>query len=234
VLTFWIDNLFWSSLVITDKLMQMYDLLLASYGKQGWWPGSGRFETIVGAILTQNTNWANVDKALNKLKAANALDADKLYRMDQDCLAELIRPAGYYNIKAGRLKNFLGWLYDNYDGDLERLAGMSVYSLREELLSVKGIGRETADSILLYAFDKPVFVVDTYTARVVIRHGLIEQEAGYEQLRDLFESNLPQDTKLFNEFHALIVQAGKKYCKPKPKCHGCPLESLPHETEPQY
>jgi len=220
--------------MLTNKLMQIHDLLLAAYGAQGWWPGSGCFETVVGAILTQNTNWANVEKAINKLKAANALDADKLYNMDQDTLAQLIRPAGYYNIKAGRLKNFLNWLYEKYDGNLDALANMSVYSLREELLSVKGIGRETADSILLYAFDKPVFVIDTYTARVFIRHGLIEQEADYEQLRDLFESNLPQDTKLYNEFHALIVQVGKKHCKPKPKCQGCPLESLPHETEQAY
>lgn len=220
--------------MITDKLMQIYDLLLARYGAQGWWPGSGSFETVVGAILTQNTNWTNVEKALNRLKAANALDVDKLYNMDQDTLAELIRPAGYYNIKAGRLKNFLSWLYENYDGNLDAIANMSVYSLREELLSVKGIGRETADSILLYAFDNPVFVIDTYTARVIIRHGLIEQEADYEQLRDLFESNLPQDTKLFNEFHALLVQAGKNHCKPKPKCQGCPLECLPHETQQQY
>ena len=218
----------------SDKLMEIYDLLLQRYGSQGWWPGNSRFEVVLGAILTQNTNWANVEKALNKLKAANAIDADKLYHMDQDCLAELIRPAGYYNLKARRLKNFLNWLYDNYDGNIDTLANMSVYSLREELLSVKGIGRETADSILLYAFDKPVFVIDTYTARVLIRHGLIEPEADYEQLRDLFESNLPPDTKLYNEYHALLVQAGKKHCKPKPKCTGCPLENLPHELEQPY
>jgi endonuclease-3 related protein len=214
--------------------MQIHNLLLAAYGRQGWWPGSGRFETVLGAILTQNTNWANVEKALNKLKAANALDADKMHHMDHDTLAQLIRPSGYYNIKARRLKNFLNWLYENYDGNLDALANMSVYSLREELLSVKGIGRETADSIILYAFDKPVFVIDTYTARVLIRHGLIDQEADYEQLRDLFESSLPADTKLYNEYHALLVQVGKKHCKPKPKCQGCPLESLPHETEQEF
>lgn len=220
--------------MITDKLMQIHGLLLSHYGEQQWWPSSGRFETILGAILTQNTNWTNVEKAINKLKAANALDAEKLYHMDQGTLAELIRPSGYYNIKAGRLKNFLNWLYENYDGDLEAISNMSVYSLREELLSVKGIGRETADSILLYAFEKAVFVVDTYTARVMIRHGLIDHEADYEQLRDLFESNLPSNTKLYNDYHALLVQVGKKHCKPKPKCAGCPLEHLPHETEPQY
>ncbi len=220
--------------MITEKLTQIHDLLLAAYGRQGWWPGSGCFETIAGAILTQNTNWANVEKAINRLKAANALDAGKLHNMDQDTLAELIRPAGYYNIKAGRLKNFLNWLYENYDGNLDALANMSVYSLREELLAVKGIGRETADSIILYGFDKPVFVIDTYTARVLIRHGLIEPEADYEQLRDLFESSLPADTKLYNEYHALLVRVGKTHCKPKPKCQGCPLECMPHETQQQY
>ncbi|MBW8017834.1 MAG: endonuclease III domain-containing protein [Planctomycetes bacterium] len=220
--------------MLHDKLMQIYDLLLGAYGCQGWWPGSGCFETIVGAILTQNTNWANAEKAIDRLKGAGVLDAEKLYYMDQVALADLIRPAGYYNIKAGRLKNFIDWLYDYYDGDLGTLASMSAYSLRDELLSIKGIGRETADSILLYAFDKPVFVIDTYTARVLIRHGLIEQEADYEQLRDLFESSLPQDTKLYNEFHALLVRVGKNHCKPTPKCNGCPLEYLPHETQQAY
>lgn len=214
--------------------MQIHDLLLEAYGPQGWWPGSGCFETVVGAILTQNTNWANVEKAINKLKAANALDADTMHNLDHDTLAELIRPSGYYNIKASRLKSFLNWLYENYDGNLDALANMSVYSLREELLSVKGIGRETADSIILYAFEKPSFVIDTYTARVLIRHGLIDQDADYEQLKDLFESSLPGDLKLYNEYHALLVQVGKKHCKPKPKCAGCPLECLPHEIEEQY
>jgi len=220
--------------MISEKLMQIHDLMLAAYGPQDWWPGSGDFETIVGAILTQNTNWGNVEKALNKLKAANALDLETIHNMDQDILAELIRPSGYYNIKAKRLKCFLNWLYENYDGNLGALANMSVYSLREELLSVKGIGRETADSIILYAFEKPAFVIDAYTARILVRHGLIDCDADYEQLKELFEGNLPEDVKLFNEYHALLVQVGKKHCKPKPKCTGCPLECLPHDIEQPY
>jgi len=220
--------------MLTEKLMEIYQLLLERFCHQQWWPSDGRFETIVGAILTQNTNWGNVEKALANLKKAEALDVRRLYEMPQESLAELIRPSGYYNIKAGRLKNFLNWLFENYDGDLDALANMSVYSLREELLSVKGIGRETADSILLYAFEKPSFVVDTYTCRVVVRHGLIEPEAGYEQVKEMFESSLEADARLYNEYHALLVNVGKNYCKPSPKCEDCPLNCLPHEIEERY
>jgi endonuclease-3 related protein len=213
-----------------DKLMQIYDLLYERFGPQHWWPGRTRFEIIVGAILTQNTNWTNVEKAITNLKAADRLTPHRLYEIEIHELAELIRPAGYFNIKAGRLKNFLDWLFDNYDGDLERLEGLSPGTMREQLLTIKGIGRETADSIVLYAYDKPVFVVDTYTCRVLGRHELIEAGADYEQVRDYFESNLPSDVKLFNEYHALFVRVGKEYCRPKPGCRGCPLESLPHEV----
>ena len=215
-----------------DKLMQIYELLYERYGPQHWWPGRTRFEIIVGAILTQNTNWANVEKAIANLKAADSLTPQRLHDMPTAQLAELIRPAGYYNIKASRLKNFLDCLFENYGGDLGALEGLSADGLRRELLSIKGIGAETADSIVLYAFDKPVFVVDTYTCRVLGRHELIEAGADYEQVRQYFESNLPGDVKLFNEFHALLVRAGKEYCRPKPRCDGCPLESLPDEIRP--
>lgn len=212
-----------------EQLEKIYELLYERYGKQFWWPGETQFEIIVGAILTQNTNWQNVEKAIARLKQHDMLDAAAMHNADIAELAELIRPAGYYNIKAKRLKNFLDWLFENYDGCLETLNHHSEYSLREELLSIKGIGRETADSILLYAFNKPVFVVDTYTARILGRHQLIDEYFDYEQIKELFEDNLAQDTKLFNEFHALIVRVGKEHCKPKPKCKGCPLECLPHE-----
>lgn len=215
-----------------DKLIQIYELLYKRYGPQHWWPGWTRFEIIVGAILTQNTNWANVEKAIANLKSAGCLTAQRLYRMDTSELAKLILPAGYYNIKASRLKNFLDWLFDNYGSDLGALEGLSADGLRQELLSIKGIGAETADSIVLYAFDKPVFVVDTYTCRVLGRHSLIAEGADYEQVREYFESNLPGDVKLFNEYHALLVRAGKEYCRPKARCKGCPLESLPHEIRP--
>ena len=216
----------------TEKLMEIYHLLYDRYRCQHWWPGHSRFEIIVGAILTQNTNWGNVEKAINNLKAAKALTAEKLYDMDISLLAEMIRPAGYYNIKAGRLKNFLEWLFKELDGDLSRLEDTDGETLRRELLQIKGVGPETADSIVLYAFDKPVFVVDTYTCRIMGRHGLIEDGADYEQVRDFFQSYLDGSVKLFNEYHALLVRLGKEYCRPKAKCDGCPLEKLPHDVSP--
>ncbi len=216
----------------TEKLMEIYQLLYEYYRRQHWWPGHSRFEIIVGAILTQNTNWDNVEKAIKNLKAAKSLTAEKLYEMDISLLAEMIRPAGYYNIKAGRLKNFLEWLFKEHDGDLNRLEDTDPETLRRELLQIKGVGPETADSIVLYAFDKPVFVVDAYTCRIMGRHGLIEDGADYEQVRDFFQSYLDRDVKLFNEYHALLVRLGKEYCRPKAKCDGCPLEKLPHDVSP--
>ncbi len=216
----------------TEKLMEIYQLLYERYGCQHWWPGHSRFEIIVGAILTQNTNWGNVEKAIKNLKAAKSLTAEKLYEMDISSLAEMIRPAGYYNIKAGRLKNFLEWLFKEHDGDLNRLEDTDPETLRQAFLQIKGVGPETADSIVLYAFDKPVFVVDAYTCRIMGRHGLIEDGADYEQVRDFFQSYLDRNVKLFNEYHALLVRLGKEYCRPKAKCDGCPLEKLPHDVSP--
>ncbi|MBN1456388.1 MAG: endonuclease III domain-containing protein [Sedimentisphaerales bacterium] len=213
----------------TEKLTKIYDLLFDRFGPQHWWPGQTPFEIIVGAILAQNTNWTNVEKAINNLKRANLLDPDKLHNSNHNRLAELIRPAGYYNIKAKRLKNFLSWLFETYDGNLSQLENLDTDSLRQQLLGINGIGLETADSIVLYAFNKPIFVIDAYTCRIMGRHCLIEPGADYEQVRDIFESFLPSDVKLFNEFHALLVMVGKNFCKPKPKCEGCPLELLPHE-----
>ncbi len=210
--------------------MEIYNLLYERYGPQHWWPGEGTFEIIVGAILTQNTNWQNVEKALANLKRAGGLTAQGLYEMEPSQLAALIRPAGYFNIKAKRLKNFLEWMFEQYQGRGEAIRNANLYSLRQELLSINGIGPETADSILLYALDKPVFVVDTYTCRVLGRHSLIEDGAGYEQVQQFFEANLAQDVKLFNEYHALFVRLGKEHCKPRPNCKGCPLESLAHQT----
>ncbi|MCK4293250.1 MAG: endonuclease III domain-containing protein [Planctomycetes bacterium] len=217
--------------MITEQLTEIYKLLFESFGPQHWWPGETQFEIITGAILTQNTSWANVEKAIANLKSADRLMPEKLHSLDHSQLAELIRPAGYFNIKAKRLKSFLNWLFDNYHGQLTALEAMHTYHLRTELLAVKGIGPETADSILLYAFDRPIFVVDAYTARIAVRHHLIEPDADYEQLQDLFQSNLPQDVRLFNEYHALLVRLGKDLCKPKPKCPACPLQHLPHTIE---
>jgi len=231
--------------MLSEQLTEIYQLLFDRFGPQSWWPGETQFEIITGAILTQNTNWTNVEKAIANLKKADLLTPEKLYHLDALQLAELIRPAGYYNIKTKRLKSFLDWLFNNYDGQLENLEELDTDRLREELLAVKGIGPETADSILLYAFDRPIFVVDAYTARVAVRHGLIEPDFGYEQLRDLFQSNLPEsaagrrdlaeggDVQLFNEYHALLVRLGKEFCRPSAKCACCPLEKLPHNLDIQ-
>jgi len=218
----------------SETLTEIYDLLYGAFGPQHWWPGKTPFEIITGAILTQNTSWANVEKAIANLKSAGQLTAEALRRIDLPQLAELIRPAGYYNIKATRLKNLVSWLFDNYEGRLTNLEPVSTDQLREELLAIKGVGRETTDSILLYALGRPVFVVDAYTARITVRHGLIDAGVDYEQLRELFESNLPHETPLFNEYHALLVRAGKEFCRPKAKCPGCPLERLPHTLDIEY
>jgi endonuclease-3 related protein len=220
--------------MITEQLTEIYQLLFDRFGPQSWWPGETQFEIITGAILTQNTNWANVEKAIANLKSAHLLTPEKLCHLDVSKLAELIRPAGYYNIKAKRLKSFLSWLFRNYDGQLANLENLDTDRLRAELLAIKGIGRETADSILLYAFGRLTFVVDAYTARVAVRHRLIEPDADYEQLRDLFQSNLPQDSQLFNEYHALLVRLGKEFCRPEAKCPRCPLEKLPRSIDMQY
>ena len=217
-----------------ELLLEIYHLLLDFFGPQHWWPGETPFEVAVGAILTQNTSWTNVAKAIANLKAANCLDPFKLHEMDLEQLELLIRPAGYFRVKAKRLKNFIDWLCDRYGGDLKNLESINTTRLRQELLSISGIGPETADSILLYALNRPIFVVDTYTARVMVRHGLIGPDLDYQQLQDLFMSNLEPDAALFNEFHALLVMTGKDYCKPHPKCQPCPLERLPHRTDIEY
>jgi len=216
--------------MIAEQLKEIYDLLLKRFGPQDWWPGDTPFEVIVGAILTQNTNWTNVEKAIINIKNADSLSPEKLHHIDITKLAALIRPAGYFNIKAKRLKNFLEWFFENYDGELVNLEKVRTSELREQLLSVKGIGPETADSILLYALNRPVFVVDAYTARVCARHQLISEDADYHQIQETFESNLPSDIQLFNEYHALLVRTGKDYCKPTPKCEECPLNPLPHRV----
>ena len=218
----------------SEVLTEIYRLLYDEFGPQQWWPGETRFEIITGAILTQNTNWANVEKAINNLKSADCLIPEKIHSLDAAQLAQLIRPSGYFNIKAKRLKNFVNWLFDNYNGELTDLENIDTGRLREELLTIKGVGRETADSILLYAFDRPIFVMDTYTARVAFRHELIGPEADYEQLQELFESSLPADTQLFNEYHALLVRVGKEFCRPKARCPDCPLEKLPHTLDFEY
>jgi endonuclease-3 related protein len=178
----------------------------------------------VGAILTQNTNWENVEKAIHNLKKERALSAKTIQVMRKARLAALIRPSGYFNIKAGRLMEFVDFLVREYGGSMVRMRREEAGPLRKKLLSVKGIGPETADSILLYALDKPVFVIDAYTKRILSRHGIMALEEPYERFQDYFHLSLQEDAELFNEYHALLVMAGKNYCRPsKPLCDTCPL-----------
>ena len=213
----------------TKILTEIYDRLFKSFGKQYWWPGDTSFEVVIGAILTQNTNWSNVEKAIKNMKAAKIFTPKKLYEIDQDKLAELIRPSGYFNVKAKRLKHFIEWLFLNYNGSLSKLFKLNFATLRGQLISVNGIGRETADSIILYAAEKPTFVVDAYTKRVLVRHGVITEDYDYDAIKEVFENNLPKEVPLYNEYHALIVMVGKHYCKPKMQCVECPLKDV-HRT----
>lgn len=202
----------------------VYRLLYKRYGPQRWWPGDTRFEIIVGAILTQNTAWTNVEKAILNLKRAGALASPAaMRRLPASRLARLIRPAGYYNVKAKRLANFLGALRGDHGLSLRSLARRSTEDLRGWLLAVNGIGPETADSILLYAFGRPVFVVDAYTKRIFSRIGYCAPDAAYHDVQRLFAGLLPEDALLFNEYHALIVRLGKEACRTSPKCALCPV-----------
>jgi len=207
-------------------LIQVYRTLYDSYGPQGWWPADSPFEIMIGAILTQNTAWSNVEKAINNLKGNNALSPDSIINTPHQQLAEWLLPSGYYNIKSERLKQFCHWYIKN--GELEALNKLATKPLRESLLQVKGIGPETADDILLYAFRRPVFVIDAYTRRLFLRLQLITGEEPYEKLRQYFESELSDNDnidKLFNEYHALIVMHAKQHCKKQPDCADCPLRS---------
>lgn len=208
-----------------QKLESIYQKLFRHFGPQSWWPGETPFEVIVGAILTQNTNWQNVARAIDNLKKAKALTPEKLHALSQPRLAELIRPSGYFNIKAKRLKEFLNFLFKNYGGSLEKMFSRPLEDLRKEILAVRGIGPETADSILLYAGGYPVFVVDAYTKRIFSRLKLLSEEADYHQVQELFTRSLKKDVQLFNEYHALIVRLGKDFCrKNNPKCEICPIK----------
>ena len=214
------------------KLHDVYQRLFDAYGPQRWWPGDTPFEIMVGAVLVQNTNWKNVEKAIANLREADLLEPHALAQLADDELEELIRPAGYFRVKARRLRNLMTWLVDRFDGDLDAMFATSLFALREDLLSVNGVGPETADSILLYAGGLPTFVVDTYTHRVLARHGWIDFDADYHTLKDHCESALPSDAPLFNELHALFVRVGKEHCGKRPQCHGCPLEELLPEGGP--
>lgn len=209
---------------VKGRLLAVYRALLSAYGPQGWWPGDTPFEVAVGAILTQATSWRNAARAIGNLKSAGLLSPEALGKLRAEEIAPLIRPAGFFNQKAQRLRAFLDLIAEY--GGLERLFRLPGDELREALLAVPGIGPETADSIALYAAGKPTFVIDAYTRRILSRLGLISGNEPYEELRRLFEGNLPRDVSLYKEYHALLVRHGKEHCRARPHCKGCPLRAL--------
>ena len=211
---------------IKQRLREVYGLLLASHGPQHWWPADSPFEVIVGAILTQSAAWDNVEKAIANLKDGGALTPAALREIPLDELAGLIYPSGYYNAKALKLKALVTHLGDAHHDSLEKLFAPDIAPLRSELLAIHGIGPETADSIILYAAEKPVFVIDAYTRRVVDRLGLGLRRNRYSDYQDLFMDNLPADARLFNEYHALFVRHGKDVCKKTPLCDRCCLAEV--------
>ncbi len=205
-------------------LTAIYQTLQQVFGDSGWWPADTPLEVMLGAVLTQNTAWTNVEKAIVNLKTKNLLTFAALQTLDLAELAELIRPAGFFRVKALRLKALLAWLNESCAGNIELLSNCDTDELRQELLNIKGVGPETADAILLYALHRPVFVVDEYTRRIFSRHGMAPQEIDYHELQSLFTDALPEDVKMFREYHAYIVSVAKKWCKRhKPDCLNCPL-----------
>ena len=205
----------------------MYRRLLAAFGPQGWWPADSPFEVLIGAVLTQNTSWRGVESAIANLRARKLLAPAPLLGCRPDELARLIRPAGCPNVKARRLHNLLELVRRR--GGIAGMRKLSTPLLRQDLLAVNGIGPETADSVLLYAFNRPVFVIDAYTRRILSRHRLITGRESYDRLRCLLEAALPREYQLYNEYHALLVAVGKRYCRPRPHCANCPLAE---PTEP--
>ena len=211
---------------IAQALLDIYRRLLAHFGPQHWWPAQEPFEVIVGAILTQSAAWGNVEKAIANLRAAEALSPGALRRLSRSKLAKLVHPCGYYNAKALKLKSFAFWLGNHYKDDLDRFFDNDTGDLRRQLLSIHGIGRETADSIVLYAANKPIFVIDAYTRRVISRIGLAPEKDSYAAYQAFFTEHLPPDAELFNEYHALLVCQGKNVCRRHPLCQQCCLSDI--------
>jgi endonuclease III related protein len=208
------------------RLLRIYEKLEKFFGDLHWWPGETSFEVAVGAILTQNTNWVNVERAIGQLKAEGVLEPRALHGLDDETLANLIRPSGYFRVKTKRLKAFLDVLCGDFGGDLERMLAGELPQARQRLLGISGIGEETADSMLLYAGGRPVFVIDAYTRRILTRHGVIDGKMPYGELQRLFMTHLPRDAGLYNQYHAMIVATGKRYCRKEPRCGECPLRRI--------
>ncbi len=206
-----------------QRLLSIYQRLLKAFGPQHWWPAETPFEVMVGAILTQNTSWTQVEKAIQKLKERDLLSLRGLLKVSFSELAEAVRSSGYFNQKAKRLKTWAIFLEQRYQGDLQAMAAEPLSLLREKFLGLSGIGPETADSILLYALHQPIFVVDAYTHRIFNRQGILEEEISYEALQRFFMDRLPAEAPLFNEYHALIVREAKEFCRKNPLCQRCPI-----------
>lgn len=205
-------------------LLGMYRSLFRHYGDRNWWPGETPFEVMIGAILTQNTSWRNVEKAITNLKSEKVLSPRALKEISLSRLARLIRPAGYFNVKSIRLKNFIKFLWEEFNGKPELMFRAPLQKLRIKLLNVNGIGEETADSILLYAAQKRIFVVDAYTRRVLLRHGYLKGKETYSEIQKIFTELLPKNLNLYNDYHAQIVGVGKDFCRGRAHCQGCPLQ----------
>jgi endonuclease-3 related protein len=218
--------------VTRRRLLTIYRRLERHYGPTGWWPGDSAFEIAVGAILTQNTAWTNVEQAIANLKRDRLLAPKKIAALPDGQLHTALKPSGYFRIKAQRLRSFCEFLIEKHAGSMKRMATVPLEDLRAELLDVHGIGPETADDILLYACEKPVFVIDAYTRRVLHRHGHVAEDINYHDLQKAFHDCLPADVSLFKEYHALIVYLGKDYCRPKPRCEACPLRPLLKPGQP--
>jgi len=209
-----------------QALQTAFQLMFRHFGPCHWWPAETPWEVMVGAILTQNTAWKNVTRAIQCLKERQALDSQAIIHLPQEELAQIIRPAGYFKQKAKKLKALAEFLHRHYGGSIEAMSQEPISTLRPKLLSVFGIGPETADSILLYALQKPIFVVDAYTRRIGSRHGFFPENYTYHQIQEFFTRRLPQEVAYYNEYHALIVYTGKTYCRRQPRCSGCPLENF--------
>jgi len=210
-----------------NELLMIHKKLYRCFGPQNWWPGDTPFEIAVGAVLTQNTNWGNVEKAIQNLKKQGVLSSRGIHGLSVKELASLIKPAGYFNVKAKRLRSFLDFLMNEYHGRMENMVREDLTQLRAKLLELHGIGPETADSILLYALEKPIFVIDAYTKRILSRHGIMASDRSYAEFQEFFHASLKRDLHLYNEYHALFVRAGKTFCRrTNPLCEKCPLHDM--------
>jgi len=211
---------------ICSQLHAFYESMYGYFGPRGWWPGESQFEICVGAILTQSVSWKNVAKAIDNLKSIGLLDIFEMYHRPVEDIEVCIVPTLYYKMKARKLKCFVNHLVEKYNGDFSRMFNKSIAELRKELLGIYGIGPETADSIILYAAEKPIFVVDAYTRRIFSRLGFWNEIVTYEQMQEFFMKHLPPETQFYNEYHAQIVGVGNRFCSnKKPRCAECPISS---------